>query len=126
MKLAHRGVSINTWLLNMANRRLPLWRARNAPIMLVLLDSNSENGIKPQVIGVAMPDTLKKMPVGVYPAKGLLSSAPKKSKAVFSDIDTSYGEFVGELSDKHLKAMSEIGLTNESEYITPELAEETD
>ena len=61
--LSHKGYSINNWLLQLVNTRLPLWRSRNASMMLVLLDVNNVNGGRSETIGVGLPDTKKRIPV---------------------------------------------------------------
>lgn len=117
-KLVHRGASINPWLLNLVSKRLPLWRARNAPMMLVLLDVASTNGVRPETIGVSIPDSPRKIPVGIYPAKGMLT-ASKKSKGALADMDRTYGDFLKPLTERQIEAMGEIGLRGNSEYLTP-------
>jgi len=119
-KLVHRGHSINPWLLYLINKRLPLWRSKNASMMLVLLDVENKNGVTSEAIGVSIPDSKKKIPVGIYPGKNFLNSSSKKSAGVLDDIEKKYSSYLTTLTEKQKKAMSEIGLSGESEYLTEE------
>lgn len=116
VRLTHDGYSINSWLLALVNKQLPIWRSRNAGMMLVLLDLDSMNGTKAETIGVAVPDSSKRIPVGIFPTKRALNSGPTKSK-LFSSIDNEYGKFTEQLTEKQRKAMSEIGIADESAYL---------
>lgn len=123
-KLVHRGMSINPWLLWLINKRIPLWRARNANIMLVLLDVSNMNGTTPETIGVSLPDTPKKLPVGIFPAKNML--AQRKKIGVLSAIDRKYGVYLRDLTEKQKQAMSEIGMDDSSAYMEDAPIEDLD
>lgn len=107
--LTYNSAPINPWLLELVNTAIPLWRSRNAPITLVLLDVNNANGGTIEAIGVSIPDTKKKIPVGVAPAKVMLNGVTKKSFGSLSKIATALEVWTESLAEKHVIAMSEIG-----------------
>lgn len=116
-KLVHKGRSINPWLLYLVNKRIPLWKSKNAPIFLVLLDVDNTNGTAPEAIGVSIPDSKKKIPVGIYPGKKFAANNTKKPTGLFDDLVKKYAQYSEPLTEKQKKAMSEIGVTDESEYL---------
>lgn len=75
--LAYKDNDINPWLLNLVFTKLPIWRSRNANLNLILLDLANNNGKRPRVIGVKMPDTKKPIPVGIIPAESLVKSSER-------------------------------------------------
>lgn len=113
--LAYQDESVNPWLLNLVFTKIPVWKARNAHINLVLLDVNNNNGKLPRVIGVNVPDSQKKIPVGIIPAKSLLSTDGK----ILDSVDY---EPVGKMSNRQKqklkKASSKINLNDPSDVIT--------
>ena len=109
-RLGYHKKAINPWLLSVAFRRIPHWRSRNAPIMLVLLDVKNANGKTPRVVGVSLPDTKRKLAVGVVPGRGALNN---KDDAVDDLIEALEGEmsvFTSPLKEKHIKAMTRFAI----------------
>lgn len=70
--LGYKENNVNPWLLNLVFTKLPIWKSRNANLNLILLDMNNNNGKIARVIGVNVPDTKRKIPVAIIPAKSLL------------------------------------------------------
>lgn len=101
--LTYSTRNINPWLLSLAYRLVPTRKTRNADIMLVLLDFENKNGSKAKVVGVHVPDTRRKIPVGILPAKHLLSST--KRVKLLEAVEGEFSEFVTELSPKQLEAL---------------------
>lgn len=104
-RLAYEGYNVTPWLLKTAFTKLPLWKSRGADITLVLLDMKNTNGKEPRIIGTDLPDTKKKLPVGVIPA------SDKNAGKIIKNIDKTLKPFKTELSDKQREALSRIGVT---------------
>ena len=112
-KLAYHRKNITPWLLSVAFNRIPLWRARGADITLVLVDLKRMNGKETKVIGAGMPDTNRKLPVGVIPSPHSLtvkSSIP----TIIQEIETNMKDFKRNLTDKQKLALLRIGRTSET------------
>lgn len=103
-KLTYMGNPVNKWLVGLTGPRIPLWTARYASVMVVLLDTDNTNGTEAKTIGVSLPDTMRKLPVGIYPAKKMFGSA-KKVKTL-SHLSEVYGPFTKSLSTKQYKALN--------------------
>lgn len=101
--LSYSSRNINPWLLSLVYRLIPTRKTRNADVMLVLLDFENKNGSKAKVVGVNVPDTRRKIPVGILPAKHLLSTT--KHVKLLETVETEFSEFVTELSPKQLEAL---------------------
>jgi hypothetical protein len=110
VKLLYQGHSINGWLLLLAHRNLPLWKTKNAPMTLILLDSLNGNGKKAETIGVGVPDSTRKLAVGMYPSVNM-------GKNFLNDIDDFYAKYSLNLSPKHKKAMAIIGRNKKSKSV---------
>ena len=115
--LGYKGKNINPWLLHLALKKAPLWRARGAQITPVLLDMRNKSGSrdKIRIIGAGLPDTKKKLPVGLIKAKVLLSKNDEKTEDLLSIIDGELSPFVHPISDKQYLALARIGKTNKSD-----------
>lgn len=101
--LTYRTRNINPWLLSLAYRLAPTRKTRGADIMLVLLDFENKNGSQARVVGVNVPDTRKKIPVGILPVKHLLSES--KHGKLLALVEKEFNEFVTELSPKQLESL---------------------
>lgn len=111
--LGYQENNINPWLLHLVHSEIPVWKSRNANLNLVLLDLNNRNGKKARVIGVNIPDSNKKIPVGIIPAKSLLSGNLKEADNIITMLDAELSVHTRTLSDKQKSAMSRIGKTND-------------
>lgn len=110
--------NINPWLLDLAYKMSPSWKTRRADIMLVMLDFENKNGSEPRVIGVNLPDSRKKIPVGILPAKHLLSDS--KRDKLLTRVEEEFGDFVTELSESQLFALDSFLPEEESVEVTEE------
>lgn len=101
--LTYNGKNINPWLMNIAFQMIPYWRTKGADIMLVLLDRRDGNGKEAKTIGVQLPDTKGRVPVGIMPAQHYLerNKFPELAKA----IEEEFGGYVRELTPRQLKAL---------------------
>lgn len=111
VRLSYLNKSINPWLLKLAYNEVPTWRARGANINVVLLDINNKNGYDPKVIGVSIPDSKRKVPVGIFPAKQLLGDDPKRTQSLIDKIDSTMAPYSADLSEKQSIAISRINKT---------------
>ena len=111
--LTYLNKNINPWLLYQTKKNLPLWRSGNAPMMLVLFDNDSVNGRTAEAIGVSIPDSQKKIPVGIQPGKNFMTS----KKNPLDSIDEKFGKYLPTLSKKNLKALDSFGRSGKSEYL---------
>lgn len=122
-KLSYEGKNVNPWLLNIAFNKIPLWRGRGADITLVLLDLNSKNGTIARTIGAGLPDTKKKLPVGVIPSSKTTKSAENVSKLI-KNIEDTLLPFKNELTEKQKTALSRIGKVYEDDETDDNIVEE--
>lgn len=104
-QLMYRGRPINGWLLRLVNGLLPLWRTKNASMMLVLLDVTSANGSKAEAIGVAVPDSKRRIPVGVFPAEKLLRG---KDAHALDRLEGRYSSYLTPLSPRQEQALAKL------------------
>lgn len=111
--LSYQENNINPWLLNLVFSEIPVWKARNANLNLILLDLNNRNGKKARVIGVNIPDSSKKIPVGIIPSKSLLSGNLNEADNVITMIDSEMAVHTRSLSKKQKDAVSGIGVSVE-------------
>jgi len=100
-QLVYQGSPINPWLLELVYRLTPSRGTANADIMLILLDSNNKNGNLPRVIGVEIPDSKKRIPVGILPAKFLLGES--KQGKIFEQLLQLFGDYVLGLTPKQVQ-----------------------
>jgi hypothetical protein len=107
-RLSYDGKSINSWLLRLALRDAPLWRTRSAPIMPVVLDLRNRNGKLPRVIGAALPDSKRQLPVGVFPAKLFTSSDDAALCEAFRGFRENFEEFAAPLSSKQQESLKDL------------------
>lgn len=107
--LSYQENNINPWLLNLVFTKIPVWKSRNANLNLVLLDLNNRNGKKARVVGVNIPDSSKKIPVGIIPAKSLLSGNLKEADNIITMLDSEMAIHTRSLSNKQKIALSRIG-----------------
>lgn len=112
--IAYQTNSINNWAKSLTFRMIPQWRSKFADSMLILLDTTAANGFVPKTIGLSIPDSNKKIPVGIYPAKNMFSEN-RKTDGVLDDISEKYGKFIADLTNSQKKALSD--LDSSSEYI---------
>lgn len=112
-KLGYRDKNINPWLINLSFTETPAWRSRGANIMTVLVDLNNKNGSEPKVIGVTLPDTKRKLAVGVIPGKMFKSTNPVELQKCFEILEDEFDQFVNPLTDKQKRALSRIGQTED-------------
>ena len=113
--LSYQDNNINPWLLHLVFSEIPVWKARNANLNLVLLDMNNRNGKKARVIGVNIPDSSKKIPVGIIPAKSLLSGNIKEADNIITMLDSEMSIHTRSLSKKQKEAVSRIGIIPEKD-----------
>lgn len=113
--LSYQDNNINPWLLHLVFSEIPVWKARNANLNLVLLDMNNRNGKKSRVIGVNIPDSSKKIPVGIIPAKSLLSENIKEADNIITMLDSEMSIHTRSLSKKQKEAVSRIGIIPEKD-----------
>jgi hypothetical protein len=99
-ELTHNGKAVSNWLLNLVYKKLPFTGTGNADIMLVLLDEGNKNGTQSKVVGVAVPDSKKRIPVGILPAKSLM--ATEKHRKLLQTLDREFGAFPTRLSTRQL------------------------
>lgn len=111
--LSYQDNNINPWLLDLVFSKIPVWKARNAHLNLVLLDLNNRNGKKARVIGVNIPDSSKKIPVGIIPAKSLLSGNLNEADNIITMLDSEMSVHTRDLSTKQKEALSQIGVAPE-------------
>lgn len=121
LKLGYLKKSINPWLLNLAFKETPLWRSRGANINVVLLDINNKNG-EPKIIGASLPDSKKKLPIGIFPAKPLKGDNVRQVVKIIDKIDLEMVAFTKDLTEKQRIAISRINKeeTEEIEVIIEE------
>lgn len=113
-RLGYQKKNINPWLINLAFTQTPVWKARGADIMLVLVDLENKNGKEPRVIGAALPDTKKKLPVGIIPGRVFNSSNKEALRLAFEALEDEFSVFVQPLNTKQETALSRIGRTHEN------------
>lgn len=101
--LSYKGRGLSPWLLDTHRRLVPFWRTKGAPLLLVLLDERNRNGVRGELVGVDLPDTAKKLPVGVYPASGFL--ARRAWGSMMKELVATYGEVLPELTPRQVKAL---------------------
>lgn len=109
-KLGYNRKSVNPWLINVSFKETPVWKSRGANIMTVLVDLKNANGKEPRVIGVALPDTKRKLPVGVLPGKIFESKDPEKLRAAFEMLEDEFSDFVKPVTEKQKNALSRFGV----------------
>lgn len=114
-RLGYSKKDINPWLLNLAFKEPPLWRSRGANINVVLLDMNSKNGLDHKIIGVSLPDSKKKLPIGIFPSKIIKTEKDSKISALFDKIDLEMSPFTNDLNEKQKAALGRINKTEEDE-----------
>lgn len=126
-KLGYQGKNINPWLIHLALREAPLWRARGAQVSVVLLDlTGLATGVSQpmKVIGASLPDTQKRLPIGLVRAVGLKgrssASLAEAAEDLISMVDDEMAPFVGTVTDRQYLALSRIGVTEESPEETSE------
>ena len=118
--LTYHGFSLNKWLLSLTNHVLPSWRSRNASMMLVLLDVDSTNGTIPRAVGVSLPDSKRRLPVGVYPGRVVTTKKGAKL-GVLPKMAEAFGQYLSPLSEKQRQALGEINVKQkESSYLEEE------
>lgn len=106
MYLSYKGKNINPWLLAQAFTLVPHWRLKNADILLVFLDRKNKNGLKSKVIGVEVPDSNRKLPVGIYPAKNFIDK--RKYTALLENMSKEFDEFIIDLNDSQRDALDRL------------------
>lgn len=99
-ELTYQGKKIGGWLFNLSYKVTPFHGTRNADIMTVLLDTRNGNGKLGKVIGVAIPDSKKQIPVGIYPAANT-----RNMKKFLDDLDENFKDYVRSLNAKQLEAL---------------------
>lgn len=109
VSLGYKGKSINPWLLSLAFSNAPLWRSRGAEINVVLLDLKNKNNSSPKVIGASVPDSKRKIPVSVFPARLIYGEDPAKIGKMIDKIDDEMGGYTNDLNARQKKALSRIG-----------------
>lgn len=98
--LSYKGKNINAWLMETVYHFSPLLKTKGVDLVTVLLDLESRNGIEPKTVGVQIPDSKKKIPVGIYPARTLLKR--KAYRELLEDIERNYKDFVSIPSERQL------------------------
>lgn len=109
-KLGYDRKSINPWLINISFQEVPVWKSRGANIMTVIVDLTNANGRVPRVIGVSLPDTKRKIPIGILPGKLLESNDPEKLQKAFEILEDEFGDFAKKITEKQKTALSRFGV----------------
>lgn len=109
-KLGYNRKNVNPWLINVSFQETPVWKSRGANIMTVLVDLKNANGNAPRVIGVSLPDTKRKLPVGILPGKMLQSNNPDKLRKAFELLEDEFGDFTKSITEKQNAALSRFGV----------------
>lgn len=116
-KLGYYTKNINPWLLKLSYSEVPVWKAKGANINVVLLDVNNGNGSKSKIIGTSLPDTKKKLPIGIIPSKIIKQKITKDSKKdahitkiadLIDNIDEEMIPYTQNLTEKQKEALSKI------------------
>ena len=97
--LVYQGKNITPWLFRLVAYFTPTRRTRGANIMTVLLDTRGANGKDAKTIGVSLPDSKRKIPVGMLPAKDLINNYKKLLTKVFGN---DFANFNQKLTEKQL------------------------
>lgn len=113
-KIGYKGKNINPWLINIFFKSIPLWKSKGADIGLVLLDMRAENGKDNKVIGASLPDTKKKLPIGIFPTKDIAGNI-KKVDDLITSLDAEMSIYVDNLTDKQKKSIARIGIIDEED-----------
>lgn len=113
--IGYKGKNANPWFTDQLNSRKPVWRSKNAPIMLVLLDLKNANGHQPKVVGVPQPDSKKRVAVGILPASYLTGTKTKST--VLKDAFKEFSKWTPSLSDKQKSALGEIGISDSKDAL---------
>lgn len=108
--LGYARKSINPWLINISFQEVPVWKSRGANIMTVLVDLKNANGNTPRVVGVSLPDTKRKLPVGILPGRLLQSNNPEKLQKAFETLEEEFGDFTKSITEKQKAALSRFGV----------------
>lgn len=125
-RLGYRGKNINPWLINLAFTEAPVWKSRGANMMTVLVDLENKNGNEPKVIGVSLPDTKRKLPIGVLPGRMLKAKNPEVLERAFEMLEDEFAEFVKPLNDKQKRALGRIGRIEDDSDTVDDTVEEID
>lgn len=96
--LQYDSKNITPWLYSLVQKQTPTIRTRGANIMNILLDTRNTNGKEAKTIGVGIPDSKKKIPVGILPSKELLNNHRK----LFTKIESEYKDYNRKLTDKQV------------------------
>lgn len=115
-KLGYEGKDLNPWLISVAFKEAPLWKSAGANITVALLDLDNMNGKADRVIGVGLPDTKKKIPVGVFPSNVIQTKTSKTVENIsklIDRIDVELSPYSTLLTDKQKIALSRINKTSE-------------
>lgn len=125
--LGYMGRSINPWLVDMIYNKTPFWFSRGAPVMVVLLDLWNKNGTNPRVIAASIPDSRHRVPVGVIPAKSLLSDTGK-SDGILEKIEDEFGKYTRELTEKQKNSLVSLVSKDDSSanYLSEAPSDESD
>lgn len=96
--LRYNGKNITSWLHKLVMYSTLTKRTGNAPIMTILMDLKNTNGKEPKVIGIGIPDTKTKIPIGILPSKELMNNQKKLETKVFKEFE----EYNTKLSEKQV------------------------
>lgn len=109
VELSYKGKSINPWLRSLNFTHIPRRKARGADMLLVLVDVDNRNGAEAKTIGVSIPDSKAQVPVGIMPGKLLSSTDEPALKKALQRLDSSFMEFVDDLTPKQKQALEDFG-----------------
>lgn len=125
-KLGYKARSINPWLLNVAFKETPVWRARGADIMVVLVDTHGHGGGDTDVLGADLPDTKKQMAIGLTPGRSLTDTSGKP-ETLYQTIEQHFAPWVGQLSKKQRTALQKMqpDMPTPDAYDTSETQDDT-
>lgn len=101
--LTYEGNNVNPWLMDLVFQLVPFWRTRGANIMLVLLDRRNGNGTDAKVIGVEVPDTKARIPVGILPAQSYLDS--RRYPQMAKRIEDEFNGYLHALTPRQIRAL---------------------
>lgn len=114
-KLGYNRKNVNPWLINVSFQETPVWKSRGANIMTVIVDLRNANGNTPRVIGVSLPDTKRKLPVGILPGRMLQTNNPDKLRKAFELLEEEFADFTKSITVKQRAALSRFGVPVEIE-----------
>lgn len=119
--LTYDGKNLNPWLMDLVFQLVPFWRTRGANIMLVLLDKRNGNGNEAKTIGVEVPDSKARIPVGILPAQSYLDA--RRYPQMAKRIEDEFSGFLRALTPRQIRSLDSrlpVNSKEDSEEISEE------